>query len=100
MAAPLGIFLWGFVGSVIAPVLIRAITFLGIGFTAYKGIDVLLDGAMSEIQAAIGSGPTQMVQLLGLAQVDVAITMIFSAVATRFLIAGVTGGVFKRIGFK
>jgi hypothetical protein len=82
-------------GSMVVRVLIS----LGIGFVAYKGIDVAISTYKDAIFTNIAGLPPQLVGLLGYMKVGTAINIIFSAYVARIAIAGVTSGVIRRMVF-
>lgn len=66
----------------------------GLGFTAftYMGVKVLLDQAKSYFFSNMGSMPSAWVQVLGLLQIDVAISILFSAYIVRAVLSGMDSG--------
>lgn len=66
-------------GSLIIPATFRILAALGIGVITYIGFDTLLSTATSFITDNVGGIPSDIINGLGFAQVDVYITLTFSA---------------------
>ncbi len=75
----------------------RVLLSLGFGFVAYQGIDTLLNTLKALLLAQVTAMGAQAIQLLSLLKVGVAINMIFSAIAVRLIIQGLTSGIVKRL---
>jgi len=75
-------------GSIVGRVLIS----LGIGFVTYSGIDFLLNALKTQVVSGFGGLPATAVGILGLMKVDVAISIIFSALLARLVLNGLTSG--------
>lgn len=83
-------------GSVVGRVLIA----LGIGYVTYSGLNVLFGWIKDAVFVhLVGLNPT-VLGILGTLQVDVAINILFSAIAARFVVAGITGGSVTRMVIK
>lgn len=72
--------IWAYLSiSVIGSIAKRVLSALGIGVVAYVGFDQLLQFVRSQLEVQIGQLPTAVLQLAGLANVDIAVNIIFSA---------------------
>lgn len=80
------------IGSLVGRVLIA----LGITYVSYQGLDVLLTGIKGDIFSNLGGLSGQVLGIVGVLQVDTAINIIFSAIAARMVVAGLTSGVITR----
>jgi hypothetical protein len=75
----IGAFSWG-LGGLIA--------WAGIGFATYSGFKSLFDYIFNQIQTYFNGMPLSLIQILSIARVDEAISIIFSAYATKYIIKG------------
>ncbi len=73
---------------------------IGVGVVSYTGLSVLLDSLKAQVISSLGNLPSTAIAVMGLMQVDVIISILFSAVAARLLLNGLTGGALKRIILK
>lgn len=94
-AAILGALIQG-AGTLIGRILIA----LGIGFVTYSGISILLDSIRADVISGFSGLPVLAYQIAAACKVDVAITMIFSAITARLVLKGLTGGSIKRMVLK
>jgi len=78
----------------------RVLLALGIGYVAYTGISVALDGLMADIVSNMSGLPATMISVLTATKCDVATKMIFSAITARLTIQGLTSGAIKRMVVK
>ena len=74
----------------------RVVLSLGFGFIAYAGISTALSGLKSLVLSNIGAAPDIVFQILAVTKVGVSINMIFSAIAVRLVLNGLTSGVVTR----
>lgn len=74
------------VGSMVGRVLIA----LGMSFVTFGGISVLFSGLKSIVVSNLGYMPQKILLLLGYVKIDVAITMIFSAMVARLVLMGLS----------
>ncbi len=88
IAAIGGMFL-NIAGSLAGQVLIS----LGIAVITYTGVDAALDTLKANALAAMQGLPRELVGLLAYMKVGVAMSIIFSAVAVRLGLSGMTGAV-------
>lgn len=82
------VYLATMISAVIGPLIKKALKFLGIGMVTYIGFNLVINEAKDALLAKFGALDSPVQMLLGLAQIDVAINIMFSAVATRALMAG------------
>jgi hypothetical protein len=83
-------------GTIVGRILIS----LGIGFVTYQGIDTTLDYVKDTITSNLQGLPADIVGIASICQIDTAVSIIFSAIAVRFVIQGLTSGTMKRMVFK
>jgi len=83
-------------GSIVGRVLIA----LGIGYVTYSGLSVLIDWIKAEIFAHLMGINSTVLGIIGTLQVDTAVNIVFSAIAARFVIAGITSGAVTRMVIK
>jgi hypothetical protein len=69
---------------------------LGISVFTYTGVSTTIDWLKSSAVAALVSLPPEVVGILGLMKVGTCISMVFSAMAARMALDGLTSGTFKR----
>lgn len=77
----------------------RALLALGIGFTTYKGLDVMLAGLKNQVVAGMSSIPHDAASLLGFLWFDRAVITIMSAYAVALGLR-LLGGSVKKMVFK
>jgi hypothetical protein len=75
----------------------RVMLALGFGFITYQGLDVLLGWIQTQVFSQLANLPPTVIQLLGILQVGTAINIVFSAIAARLLLNGLTSGTIKRM---
>lgn len=88
MALPLLPVLATFLGSIVAGLAFRVLTALGIAYATFTGLNELLDYADDYIKAQFAILPIEIVQIFGLAKIDVCINIIISAIVARFVLSG------------
>ena len=76
----------------IISVIVKLVVLLGVGVVAYFGMDALTDWIGDTIKSSIVGLPPEITGLLGLAGVDVGISMIVSAIAVRLTLRALSGG--------
>lgn len=81
---------------IIAPMIFFVLRILGIGFITYVGSNLVIDQAKEYLLSKAGSVGLPLQQVLGLAQVDIAINIFFSAIATRMVLSGLNKAQDKR----
>lgn len=73
---------WGFLTiSVIGSIAKRVLSALGIGVVSYVGFDQLLQFVRNQMEYQLGKFPSAVLQLAGMANVDIAVNIVFSAYA-------------------
>lgn len=70
----------------------RVILSLGLGFVTYQGFSVLLDFIKDRVFQELLGLDSLIIQVISTLQIDSAINVLFSALAVRLVIQGVTGG--------
>ena len=78
----------------------RVMIGLGFGLVAYQGIGTLMTWIQQQVMAQLDTLPPVVLQLLGILQVGTAINIIFSAIAVRLLLNGLTSDTMKRMVVK
>lgn len=78
-----------FVWMIVAPLVKTALRAIGFGFVTYYGFNALINAAKDYMISNMGNAGVVIQQILGLAKIDVAINIMFAAVFTRFIIAGI-----------
>jgi hypothetical protein len=70
-------------GPIVLPLVKRVIFGLGFGLVTYMAVGALLDTIHDLVIAKLGEATGQILAILGLAKVDVAISIIFSALGIK-----------------
>lgn len=83
-------------GSIVGRVLIS----LGIGYVTYQGLSTAMDYMKNLVWTNLGSLAADILQLVSVLEVDTAINIMFSAVAARLVIRGLTGGAITKMVIK
>lgn len=87
--------------SIGAPLVIRVLAALGLGFAAYSGISVLLDELLDMVQGNINALGSQVLQYVAVFNVDRFMTMVFSAFVIRLVFMGMSSaGVISRMQWR
>jgi hypothetical protein len=84
LALVLGRVAWWVAGSWIA----RLVVGLGLTFVSMAGVSAMLEELKTQIVGAIDSQGAQVVAVIGMLNLDRAITIVFSAYAVRLVLAG------------
>ncbi|MDD5333648.1 MAG: DUF2523 domain-containing protein [Rhodoferax sp.] len=84
--------LYNIAGTLAGQVLIG----LGISVVTYSGVSATMDFLMSGAVSAFGSLPANVTALFGLLKIGPCISMVFSAMAVRASLSGLTSGSMKR----
>lgn len=74
---------------IVGPLVKMVLRALGIGFVTFFGFNALANLAKDYLVSNFGQMGLAVQQVLGLAKIDLAIGIMFSAVTTRFIIAGI-----------
>jgi len=90
--AALGSLLLSLVGSAVGQV----VAALGVGVVAYTGMSTTLDWLKTQLIANFSALPVEVLGMLSVMKVGQCISIVFSAIAIRLLISGMTGGTVKR----
>ena len=83
-------------GTLVGKVLLS----LGIGYVAYSGIDTALTVAKDAFLDGMAGLPADAIAIAALLKIGTCVSMLLSAVATKFLIAGATSGALKKMVIK
>ncbi|MFC4158458.1 DUF2523 domain-containing protein [Chitinimonas lacunae] len=84
--------LGGLLVSLVENIVARAITALGIGFVAYTGADLVLEQAKGLVRSNLAGLPVEVVAIGSMMGVGTALTIVFSAYATRMALMGIKSG--------
>ena len=68
----------------------RALIALSVGYVTYTGISALLGWIKSQVVSYLTGAPANVVAIMGLLRIDVAVSIIFSAMAARLVLQGLT----------
>ncbi len=92
MAIPMAAVFWSSLTAWIAfeglALVKRILVGLGFGLFVYTGINTALEYAQTMIQNKLGELPATLLQFVGILQVDVAVTVIISALLIRLTLGG------------
>ena len=75
-------------GSIVGRVLIS----LSIVYVTYTGVSALLGWIKGQVVAYLVGAPGTIVAIMGLLKVDVAVSIVFSALTARLVLQGLTSG--------
>ena len=78
----------------------RVLIALGIGYVSYTGINALLTLIKSHVVSYLVGAPGTVVAIMGLLKIDVAVSIIFSALAARLVLQGLTSDKVTRMVIK
>jgi hypothetical protein len=78
----------------------RVLIALGIGYVSYTGISALLDWIKAQVVSYLVGAPATMVAIMGLLKIDVAVSIVFSALAARLVLQGLTSDKLTRMVIK
>jgi hypothetical protein len=78
----------------------RVLIALGIGYVSYTGINALLGWTKSQVVSYLVGAPGTVVAIMGLLKIDVAVSIIFSALAARLVLQGLTSDKVTRMVIK
>lgn len=85
----------------IVPLVVKVLVGLGVGFAVYTGLTAVFDASFGFIVESFQDLPLEVLGILGLANIDKYITMIFSAHAVRLVLMGVnSSGVLTKFSAK
>lgn len=90
---PALLLLWGAGIKILAAYAVtRVLLALGLSYVVYQGMDTLLDMLQGSVEGYYGGLPAIIHSVITLSGADVAISILFSAVAVRLLLNGFVGG--------
>jgi hypothetical protein len=78
----------------------RVLIALGVGYVSYTGITALLDWIKAQVVSHLVGAPATIVAIMGLLKIDVAVSIIFSALAARLVLQGLTSDKLTRMVIK
>jgi len=87
-----------FLLTIVGSLVFRALFALGFGYLTYVGFTNLMDSLKNHVYSLFSSVPVEVAHLMGLANIDIAINIMFGAIAARLLLVGMdklTGRVSK-----
>ena len=74
---------------IVGPLVKMVLRVLGFGFVTYVGFNLVIGQAQNYVFAQMGAAGPVIQQILGLAKFDMVINILFAAITTRFLLAGI-----------
>lgn len=77
-----------FLALVVSGLVFRALASLGFAYVTYTGLNSVIDTIKSYTIGLFAAVPDDVVQILGLAKIDVAFNIMLSAVVARLALAG------------
>lgn len=92
--------LLGGVLSIVGSLVGRVLLSLGVGFVAFNGVQSLMSSMKAQVISQFSGLPSTIVGILAVTKVDVAISIVFSAIAARLVINGLQSDVIKKLVFK
>ncbi|ACT52153.1 DUF2523 domain-containing protein [Methylovorus menthalis] len=87
---------WGFAALSLKTLVGRVLVALAITYVTYQGLDVLLSGARQAALGLLTNVPADVIGAVGLLRLGESINIVFSAIAARYIVQGLTGGVLTR----
>lgn len=78
----------------------RVLLALGMSYVAYSGIDLAVSALLAEVKSQVNSLPAVALAIVSATKLDVAISIIFSAISARLVVMGLTSGVVKKLVIK
>lgn len=103
MALPLGLALPTIIAAIVTGLASAALTIvgraligLGVAVVTYKGVTTALDLLLEQVKSLLGSLPPEMCAISNILQIDVCISILFSAYAASFVLGGLTGDTIKK----
>lgn len=103
MALPIFAVAVGALTSVFTWLFVRIITLLGLSFVTFYGVKPLLNNVVNMIKNLLNiQTPTffPLVEWLGVMKFDICVSIIISAVLTKLVVSGLSGGSFKKVAMK
>ncbi|MDW5418877.1 DUF2523 domain-containing protein [Iodobacter sp. CM08] len=74
----------------------RALIGLGVGVVTYTGFKIVLDKLQSDLISNFKSLPIEIMQVLGVLQVDTCVSILFSAYLGKLVVSGLSSGSVKK----
>lgn len=74
----------------VVPIVRRALAGIGFGLVMYAGVSTLWDSIQSQVWTNLSASGSSILTILGLARVDDAIKVVFSALSTKLILNGLT----------
>lgn len=93
MPIPVAATIWTFLAATIPFLIVKILVGLGIGFITYTGAGLAIDEVATYVQSQMSGLPGYMLQLIGMLQMDTAISMILAAYAARIAVQAVSGSI-------
>ncbi len=84
------------VGSLVGRVLVA----LGIGYASYTGLSVLLDFLKAQVISRLAGSSAEIIAVLSLGKFDVCVNILFSALAARLVLQGLTSDTITKMVLK
>lgn len=78
----------------------RAMIAIGVGIVVYQGVDVALETFKTMIFTNLAALPGGVLGMINTMKIGVGLNIIFSALAARLVLNGLTGGAIKRFVLK
>jgi len=88
----------GFLITLIGSLVFRALFALGFAYLSFVGFTNLIDSLKTHVHSLFSAVPVEVAHIMGLADIDIAINIMFGAIAARLLLVGMdklTGRVTK-----
>ncbi|TKD46225.1 DUF2523 domain-containing protein [Azotobacter chroococcum] len=76
--------------SAVVPLVKMVMKALSIGAVTYMGVNLVIDEARDYVMSKIGDTSIVIQSIMGLAQIDIAINIYFTAVITRLILSGMS----------
>ena len=88
--------IWSFILSIAGALTRYVLIAAGVSALVYTGLSAGLSALQSSVFSTLGGLPGNALNMLALLRIDEAICIIFSALAFRLVVMGLTGGVIRR----
>lgn len=91
--------MWGALGGLLVQIVGsfvgKALLSLGVGYVAYKGMDLSIAFAKTKFMSSVGGFGAVTIQLMGVLNVGTAVNILCSALIARLAFKGMVGGIMK-----
>lgn len=85
--------------AIIVPLVVKVALAFGVTIISFAGLNALKDQAFDLITSQLSSLPADLLQLMGMINLDVYVTLVFSAYTTKLILKGVSSsGVLTKFG--